>query len=502
MPTTRCNMVRSRLIAPRPARGRAACPATAHATPGTVTLVRAAGDAGRSRLDAHAHRAHARGDRLGPRHDVDPPQRLRARRRDRGRASGLGAQGRLRHASSISAARSPPTSATPTTAPGGSASCRRRPRAPPASTSTTSRWSAARTTPAVYPASVRDPRTGATMTEAELAALHGRLHGRAASRAPERRARPRRPLGQGRHPRRHPARARRRRRAVALENPSIADASGTTAGRRSRATSSAARPPGAASSSTRYAESLPPRAVRAGRRRCCSTPARSRSATTPGPARDRCWSGYDVDLGTPLSGRFDVVGRVAPRLRRRHRARQPAGQRRRARSTSAPGFADLDGVVRNRLTLAPGTRRGARARADRRPAAHPRRCPRSRRRRPSPPAPPRRSPPRKPVKRSGGTKAHIAGAGDPTDTQDVGDADAHEGLRPRRGRGQRLHARDRAAQARRPLGDRAPRQGLGLQARQVRRRDQAPVARHLPRDRELRGHRHRPPSRAERVKAL
>ena len=471
MPTTRGTMARSRLIA-LALLAAAALPAVAYAAPGKVTLVRAAGALRRSR----AGRARTSGACTGRRPGT-PPRRGSA---------------------------AAPTRSTPRPRPRIPTGCSRTPTAPQlylgtalrrrlrqprvprlvdragerrrrrrgaASTSTTSRWSAAPTTPAATSPSVARPAHGRDDDRGELAALHGRLHGRAARRAPGRRDRPRRRSGPRATPAPTSCASSPPSSAVALEKPDRGLLAGPTAGSRSPAFVERRQAAGRGVVLDSYADAAAARLYGLATR-CCSTPARCASATTPGPRASRYWSGYDVDLGAPLGDpRCAGASVLAPRLRGRHRARQPARQRHRARSTVGAGFADLDGVAQTELTLAPGT--GARAPA--RPGA---RRPRRRRFRPvatpapepaAPVATATPTPPRKPVKRSGGAKAHIAGAAEPDGHQDsvtltrtrvsgrvAGAVSGFTRVTVQRKRGERV-------------GDRAPRQGLGVQARQLLR---------------------------------
>ena len=132
-------------------------------------------------------------------------------------------------------------------------------------------------------------------------------------------------------------------------------------------------------------------------------------------ARERYWNGYDVNLGAPLSTRAawaslwrrDFAGGIV--------LVNPPGNGTRA-ATVGPGFADLDGVVQTDLTLAPG----AGAVLLRVPMAPPTPVPPVATPTPEPAAPVATAtptPPRKPIKRSGGSKAHIAGASDLTETK-------------------------------------------------------------------------------------
>jgi putative glycosyl hydrolase-like family 15 (GHL15) protein len=130
-------------------------------------------------------------------------------------------------------------------------------------------------------------------------------------------------------------------------------------------------------------------------------------------ARDRWWSGYGAALGAPVSGRYawanvwrrDFAGGAV--------LVNPPGSPAQTVSVG-PGFADLDGVARGELTLAPGTG----AVLVRVPVSTPPPAPTAT---PAPPvatptpAPP--PPPRKRGKRSGKAKAHSAGAEDPVDTK-------------------------------------------------------------------------------------
>jgi putative glycosyl hydrolase-like family 15 (GHL15) protein len=127
-------------------------------------------------------------------------------------------------------------------------------------------------------------------------------------------------------------------------------------------------------------------------------------------ARDRWWSGYDTNLGTPLTGRFawssvwrrDFAGGLV--------LVNPPGSPAQTVDVG-PGYADLDGAARSQLTLAPGTG----AVLVRAPVPPPAPVPPVATPTPEP-APAAPVPPRKPGKRSGGAKAHIAGAEDPTET--------------------------------------------------------------------------------------
>ncbi len=131
-------------------------------------------------------------------------------------------------------------------------------------------------------------------------------------------------------------------------------------------------------------------------------------------AQNRWWSGYDVALGAPLGGRAAWAG-----VSRRDFAGgvvlvNPPGNGIRTVTVGA-GFADLDGAVVSQLTLAPGSG----AVLVRVPVAPPT---------PTPPpvVPPVATPtpepappvsPRRPVKPSSGSKAHIAGADEPKETK-------------------------------------------------------------------------------------
>jgi Hypothetical glycosyl hydrolase family 15 len=130
-------------------------------------------------------------------------------------------------------------------------------------------------------------------------------------------------------------------------------------------------------------------------------------------ARERYWNGYDVNLGAPLSSRAawsgvsrrDFVGGIV--------LVNPPGNGTRAVTVGA-GFADLDGAVQTDLTLAPGSG----AVLVRVPVDPPAPTPPVATPTPEPAAPVATpTPPRKPIKPSGGTTAHIAGASDPNDTK-------------------------------------------------------------------------------------
>jgi hypothetical protein len=134
-------------------------------------------------------------------------------------------------------------------------------------------------------------------------------------------------------------------------------------------------------------------------------------------ARDRWWSGYDINLGTPPAPRFawsgvwrrDFAGGVV--------LVTPPGSAARTVNVG-PGFADLAGVARGVLTLAPGT--GAVLVRVPVPTPTPTATPAPPVATPTPgPAPAPAAtpvPPRKRGKRPGKAKAHIAGAEDPIDT--------------------------------------------------------------------------------------
>jgi hypothetical protein len=124
-------------------------------------------------------------------------------------------------------------------------------------------------------------------------------------------------------------------------------------------------------------------------------------------AQNRWWSGYDVNLGMPLGGRSSWSGVVRRDFAGGVVLVNPPGTTTRTVTLGA-GFADLDGGSQSQLTLAPGTG----AVLVRVPVAPPT---------PTPvppvatPTPEPAAPPRKPGKR--GSKAHIAGASDPTETR-------------------------------------------------------------------------------------
>ena len=133
-------------------------------------------------------------------------------------------------------------------------------------------------------------------------------------------------------------------------------------------------------------------------------------------ARDRWWPGFDTDLGLPMGGRVSWSGVARREFARGVVLVNPPGNGTRT-VTLGPGFADLDGVVQSQLTLAAGTgavlRRVPVVTATPTPVAPvtsdpPVATPT--------PEPATATPPRRPVKPSTGTKAHIAGAEDPNKT--------------------------------------------------------------------------------------
>ena len=263
-----------------------------------------------------------------------------------------------------------------------------------------------------YGASIRDPRTGLTMTEAnwqrymadfmvELrAALPGAeiVHDVVWYKGD---ARPdiQRELSAA--------------TAVALETPSTAGAAGTYgwetfAGlRRTPRGRRARRRP----RRLRRRARRPP--VRARRTRSCSTPGPWPSATTRGPRPTASGPATSLNLGAPAGSRSSWSG-----VWRRDFAQglvlvNPPGNGPRPVIVGS-GYVDLDGVVQTQLTLAPGTaivlRKAPTATAPPPP--------------PVPPVAPVATPtpepapaPGRPGKRPGKAKAHIAGAATPRNTR-------------------------------------------------------------------------------------
>ena len=225
------------------------------------------------------------------------------------------------------------------------------------------------------------------------------------------------------------------------------------------------------------------------------------ASTAPGAF----WSGYDVDLGTPNTARYQVTTGVWRRdfTRGVVLVNEPY---RSSRTVNLPaGYQDLDGVPRTSVTLAggqgmvlvpipPDAGRHADARAaGRRPpdpaAVAPVSTPT--------PAPVTPAPPTKITTVStggnGAAKARAsgtAGAADPggTSVSVQGSVPPAERTRPRRRR--RLRPPHRGAQARQQVGRRPAHEGLGQEERQLLAGHPAPEPRPLPRQRLLRGHGH------------
>jgi hypothetical protein len=132
-------------------------------------------------------------------------------------------------------------------------------------------------------------------------------------------------------------------------------------------------------------------------------------------AQSRYWTGYGVALGSPTGARVawsgvwrrDFAGGVV--------LVNPPGNVSRAVALGA-GFVDLDGVAQDQLTLAPGTAAVLRAVPVATPTPIPTPTPVAPIATPTP-EPAAATAPRKPVKRSGKVTAHIAGAAEPRDTR-------------------------------------------------------------------------------------
>ena len=131
-------------------------------------------------------------------------------------------------------------------------------------------------------------------------------------------------------------------------------------------------------------------------------------------ARDRYWTGYDVNLGAPLGPRTSWQDVVWRDFADGAALVNPPGNPTRTVNLGA-GFADLDGVAATQLTLPPGT--GAVLKRVPVPAPTPTPVPPVATPTPEPAPAATPVPPRRPVKPSSGGKAHIAGASDPSDTK-------------------------------------------------------------------------------------
>jgi hypothetical protein len=130
-------------------------------------------------------------------------------------------------------------------------------------------------------------------------------------------------------------------------------------------------------------------------------------------AQSRWWAGYDVDLGVPQSGRVAWSGVARRDFSGGIALVNPPGSVVRT-VTPGAGFTDLDGVARSELTLAPGTGAVLLRSAVAPPPPAPTPTPPVATPAPEP-APPES--PRPPVRRSTGSKAHVAGADQPKDTK-------------------------------------------------------------------------------------
>ena len=224
------------------------------------------------------------------------------------------------------------------------------------------------------------------------------------------------------------------------------------------------------------------------------------ASTAPGAF----WSGYDVDLGTPNTARYQVTTGVWRRdfTRGVVLVNEPYRSSRTVSNLPA-GYQDLDGVPRSSVTLAGG--QGVVLVPIPTPVATPTPVPPVATPDPaavapvstSTPAPRRARAPdedhhrlhRRQRRRQGPRERHRRRA-DPG-----GDVGLRPGLlppaeraRPRRRR--RLRPPHGGAQARRQVGRRPAHEGLGQEERQLLAGHPAPEAAALPRQRLLRGHRH------------
>ena len=299
----------------------------------------------------------------------------------------------------------------------------------------------------------------ATMTEANWQRYMADFMVAVRAALPGRRDRPRRALAQGRRAARTsrasspPRRTSRSRRASTT--PSSPAARARTACGRSPAFVERRQAAGRGVILDGHADAAAGR-LTASPTCSCSTRARSRSATTPGPLRAASGR-LRRQPRRAVRAAHAWSGVSAARLRRRRRARQRARHGRAHASRSAPGFADLDGIAVKERDA--GRRHRRRARCAR--CRSTRRRPRPRRRRPV-------ATPDTAVPRSRPRPRRRAGAARPALEQPEG---AHRRRRraqdrPRRPsnvsrlsvsgrvtrRGQRLRPRDRPAQARQGLG--------------------------------------------------
>ena len=453
MPTTRCKMVR---------RSRSSSRAARHRVVPAVAPPRPAGHAGarraalrRPRLDARAHLAHARDDGLGPGDDVD---RAAAPTRSTPRPPP-----RTRTGSSRTPAATPLYLGTSLAADFGNPAYRAwwiaqvtaRPPARRASTSTTSSMERRVYYVGGYRASARDPRTGATMTEANWQRYMADFMVELRAALPDRRDRPRRrsgtratraPTSSASSP--PPTRGRDREARRPPRPP------GPTAGRRSRGSSSAARPPAAASSSTATPTRPPPACTGSATALLLDTGALA-LGNDAWTAPSRYWTGYDVrprragrrprcqwsgvwrrDFASGIV-LVNPPGNGARARSRSARLRRPRRRRRRPADAGA-GTAVVLRKVRRRAD--PDSDAGRRPRS-----------PRSRRRRPSPPAAAAAAAQAGQALRQA-QRAHRGRRRRRRTPRTTVVARARAGHRPRHRRRQRLRARDRAAQARRRVG--------------------------------------------------